>query len=106
ARDVLEKVREVRARETAHNAHATAPALDLLPSLEPALARAENIDQVWALARQVQRQAGIDPSLGPGSTVARNPMADVSKHGRSDPRPRQIPAPPQPRAWNELPRFG
>lgn len=107
AQSVLEKVIQVRKGERAHNAHATAPVLAMLDSVKPQLEQAQGVDAVWSLARQVQRHVGVDSSLGPGSTVATNPLSTAIQNAREQARKDlPPPAPPRPKAWNELPRFG
>lgn len=108
SQQVLEKVVEVRGRSAPHSSHATAPVLASLQDLKGALAQARDIDAVWALARQTQRQVGVDPSLGLGSTVAANPISTAIKESQQRARQKSpsTPTAPKSRAWNELPRFG
>ena len=103
---VLEALTESRRRERPINAHATAPILEAVPTQKEALAQTEGIDQVWALARGLQRQVGVDAALGPGSQVAKNPLAEGLKKAKAE-RPVAPPAPPpRTKKWNEIPRFG
>lgn len=106
AEEVQHAVHEVRARDLPRNAHYTAPVLAALPALKPELAQATGIDGVWALARKVQRAHGVDAVLGPGSTVATQPLGPTLQQARRD-RPAAPPREaPRPKAWNALPRFG
>lgn len=107
AEDVLRIVHEIRARDLPKNAHYTAPILEGIPALKQSLASASSIDQVWAMARDLQRKTGVDPALGANSTVYRNPIAQAVEQAKKDHKnatPSQPPA--QPKNWNELPRFG
>lgn len=106
---VLEKVAQARRAAAPHSAHATLAILDQLDNAKPALEQARDIDAIWTLARKIQRQTGVDASLGPGSTVAANPVStaiQASRQRAREEKPSTIVTAPQPKAWNELPRFG
>lgn len=103
---VLEALIESRQRERPINAHATAPILLTVDSQKEALAKTEGIAEVWALARNLQRQVGVDSALGPGSQVAKNPLGDVLQKAKQERAITPPPPPPQTKKWNEIPRFG
>lgn len=104
--EVQRIVAEFRGRDTPTNAHATAPILQALPALKNQVTPGMPIDGVWALARQAQREAGVDARLGAGSTVARDPVVGALKKVRRDQPPAPPSGPARAKAWNELPRFG
>lgn len=103
---LLDALTESRQRERPINAHATAPILAIVPTQKEALAQTEGVNQVWALARVLQRQAGVDAALGQGSQVAKNPLGEVLQKAKAERKPLPPSAPPRSKSWNEIPRFG
>lgn len=104
--EVRRIVHEIRARDRPKNAHYTAPILEAIPGVKDQLASSQSIDDVWSLARTLQRQTGVDPLLGPNSTEFRNPIAEAVREAKKDNRPAPVQQQVRPKSWNELPRFG
>lgn len=104
--EVRRTVHEFRARDRPKNAHYTAPILEAIPAVKDHLATTQSIDEVWTLARTLQRQTGVDPVLGPNSTEFRNPISEAVKEAKKDKRTAPVQQQVRPKAWNELPRFG
>lgn len=107
-----ETVRDALVQTRSHtdpwDAHATAPALTALDHYKDPLSQTNSVGEVWVLARKVQLQVGVDPSLGPNSQHALNPMAQYLD-APAQPDPATLPRPlPQPtgRNFKDLPRFG
>lgn len=106
AQAVLDKVTEVRRRDLPKNAHATAPILDEVAKHKNDLATARTLDDVWALARKLQQQVGVDAVLGPGSTVAHNPLAMDIKRMKQEDKQKPTAQQPASKQWQAIPRFG
>ena len=97
---------DMRAHDQPHTAHYTAPVLARMAPLQAQASQA-SMDQLWAMARQIQREVDVDPSLGPGSKLARNPVSEAIEALREQtPSNRPASRPPPSRHWNDLPRFG
>lgn len=104
---LLDVLRSARMGRPPHDAHATGPILEAVHQRHDALASTQGIDDIWMLARQAQREIGVDLSLRADSTVYKNPVGKALQEARTERRKATPPAPPpQPKAWNELPRFG
>ncbi len=103
---VLDAVRASRLRERATNAHATAPILDAVAQHKEELGKTTGIDGVWTLARRLQRETGVDPALGPGSQVAKNPLAEELQKAKDERKKRPPPPQPKSQSWQAIPRFG
>lgn len=104
---VLDALIESRSHANAWDAHATVPALVALGKDKAALANTASVADVWALARQIQLQVGVDPSLGAGSEHALNPMGKyLQKPTEAAPEPDRPLPQPQGQDFNDLPRFG
>lgn len=103
---VLTELATVRKRESGAADHATGPVLDLLDGLKGPLAQTQSVAGVWQLARQAQAQAGIDSSLGAGSTTYHNPLADVLREAREKSRQSTPISIPTSKPWDAIPRFG
>jgi hypothetical protein len=98
-----------RSRMQPWQAHFTTPALEALnqPGPRETLGKSQSVSEVWRLARQIQQQVGVDPSLGPGSDHAVDPMSQYldAPASSASTAPRPLPQ-PQGRNFNDLPRFG
>lgn len=110
-----ERVRAVilRARSGAHpwDTHDTGPILDALEQAKAAVATTQSVQDVWALARRLQLATGVDPSLGPGSTRALNPLAHWLKPSdalapTAAPTPPAVDTPGLGQPFQDQPRFG
>lgn len=105
---VLDAVVASRSHANPWDAHATVPALLALGQDKEALALTSSVADVWALARKIQLQVGVDPSLGVDSKHALNPMSEYLDHPTEPPaemKPRPLPQPVG-HNFNDLPRFG
>lgn len=106
-KSLLQVLQSARRGHPAHHAHATAPVLDASGHKYSVLPSIQGIDGIWVLAREAQREAGVDPSLRTGSTVFQNPVGEALREARMVRRQATpLPPPSKPKAWNELPRFG
>lgn len=111
---VVKALEEARAPMHPWDSHATVPALQALDQAanKQQLSQAQSVADVWQLARKVQQEVGVDPSLGPGSEHALNPMGQYldgtpAPSSSAAPAPQPMPLPiPQGRNFNDLPRFG
>jgi len=103
---VRDAVMAQRATLDPWDVHATAPILKALDGYKEPLAHSDGVSDIWALARKAQLAAGVDPSLGTDSPHAVDPAVDPAAATSVAVPVKPQDLAPQPRNFNDLPRFG